>query len=158
MGQYHIPVNLDKREFIDPHTLGNGLKLWEQGASQFGVTAALHALLAVSNGRGGGDYVDGHEEFIGRWGGDRIAIVGDYAEEGDLPAEFAAHKIYPAVCSTRYDGYPADEIAPYQPGEWKDISDLACAWIEAEFDGKFSGDGWRDFVPNPGSFFDESKK
>ena len=30
MGQYWKAVNLDKREFVHPHRLGCGLKLWEQ--------------------------------------------------------------------------------------------------------------------------------
>jgi len=30
MGQYWKPVNLTKREFINPHFLGAGLKLGEQ--------------------------------------------------------------------------------------------------------------------------------
>ena len=79
MGQYHITVNLDKREFINPHLLGDGLKLWEFGSSgDGGVMMALSMLLACSNGRGGGDYPDHNEDVIGRWAGDRIAIVGDY--------------------------------------------------------------------------------
>ena len=30
MGQYHYTVNLSKKEFINPHKLGDGLKLLEQ--------------------------------------------------------------------------------------------------------------------------------
>lgn len=127
MGQYHITVNLDKREYLNPHELGDGLKLVEQGLSgPGGIPTAIHVLLAVSNGRGGGDYNDGvtygygppnempdgaqptgaggddivgwvhrspfadlADEVVGRWGGDRIAIIGDYAEDGDLPQELA---------------------------------------------------------------------
>lgn len=94
MGQYHITVNLDKREFLMPHDLGDGLKLMEFGNSAGGVMTALAILLAVSNGRGGGDlhfdekspgYTPEIAARIGSWGGDRIAIVGDYQEEGDLP-------------------------------------------------------------------------
>ena len=36
MGQYWLPVNLDKREFVNPHKLGAGLKLWEQLANHPG--------------------------------------------------------------------------------------------------------------------------
>ena len=28
-GQYYLPVNLDKGEYLDPHKLGDGLKLME---------------------------------------------------------------------------------------------------------------------------------
>lgn len=105
MGQYHLTVNLDKREFLYPHDLGDGLKLWEQGASSSGTLAALQMLLAVSNGRGGGDYdlpsydpdairesparfVEVRErpavEFFGRWAGDRVVVIGDYGTPEDL--------------------------------------------------------------------------
>ena len=30
MGQYHYTVNLDKKEYLVPHKLGDGLKLLEQ--------------------------------------------------------------------------------------------------------------------------------
>ena len=30
MGQYHLTVNLDKKEFLMPHKFGVGLKLLEQ--------------------------------------------------------------------------------------------------------------------------------
>lgn len=162
MGQYHYTVNLDKKEFLNPHKLGNGLKLWEQGASQFGVTQALHALLAVSNGRGGGDY---HEdpEFVGRWGGDRIAVVGDYAERGDLPPKFRAECIYEACGITEEDiakYYPTEKerkerLGPYSPGDWVDISELAVAFLCAEYDLEVtSSTGWRTIEPRKGSFFD----
>jgi hypothetical protein len=165
VGQYHIPINLTKKEFIHPHRLGNGLKLWEQGASQFGVSQAIHALLAVSNGRGSGDYHD-DPEFVGRWGGDRIAIVGDYAEPGDLPAEDRAECIYRAREITEGDAlkyYPTEEereerLGPYKPGDWKDISDLAVRFLCAEYDLEASGTGWITLSPVPGSFFDENKE
>jgi hypothetical protein len=84
MGQYHYTVNLDKREFLHPHKLGDGLKLMEFGNSAGGTMTGLAILLACSNGRGGGDL---HTEspLIGSWAGDRIAIIGDYAEPDDFP-------------------------------------------------------------------------
>lgn len=126
MGQYHMVVNLDKREFVSPHKLGCGLKLWEQLANGEigGTSGALLVLLACSNGRGGGDldtgenwhgpervimadvgpapplgadgrsYADIAASMIGRWAGDRIAVVGDYAEDSDLAPEHYAAMIY----------------------------------------------------------------
>ena len=41
MGQYHPIVNLDRREFIDPHQLDVGLKAWEQLAAFPGTPQAL---------------------------------------------------------------------------------------------------------------------
>ena len=55
MGQYWLPVNLDKHEFADPHDLGTGLKLWEQLGNS-GVGQALVILMAaMPEPRGGGD-------------------------------------------------------------------------------------------------------
>lgn len=89
MGQYHFLVNLDKREFINPHNLAVGLKACEQLASFPSTPQALFVLLVCSNGRGGGDLAETRgfgERIIGRWAGDRIAVVGDYAENTDIKA------------------------------------------------------------------------
>jgi hypothetical protein len=163
MGQYHLTVNLDKREFLDPHKLGDGLKLLEQAWSGQGILAATHMLLAVSNGRGGGDYTTGttyervsgengwsteevveneelarlSREFIGRWGGDRIAIVGDYAVDGDLPDEPNAKTLY-ARC--REQETDEGEIIP---PEFRDISDEIIPLIEYTHSIKLTGEGWR---------------
>lgn len=93
MGQYHLTANLTKREILDPHKLGDGLKLSEQVNSEGGICAALLILLAASNGRGGGDF-DDHGTVVGRWAGDRIVVIGDYGEEHDLPAEFGAGSLH----------------------------------------------------------------
>lgn len=55
MGQYWKAVNLTKREWIDAHQLGSGVKLWEQLAN-FGIGEALIILCAaMPKVRGGGD-------------------------------------------------------------------------------------------------------
>ena len=145
MGQYHMVVNLTKREFIHPHKLGSGLELWEQIANgdNGGTGAALLVLLAASNGRGGGDldvednwhgperefprdngqpepmpetYSEIAKRTVGRWAGDQIAVVGDYAEDGDLPPEFEAGGIF-ALCNVHKDAEKlADEYEGY--GDW----------------------------------------
>lgn len=126
MGQYHLTVNLDKKEYLDPHALGCGLKLFEQVANNPGVGAALVVLLAASNGRGGGDFAP--DKVVGRWAGDKIAIVGDYAELGDLPKKYKADTIYEA-CGVTY----------------RDISPLVAPIIEGALGGKYKGDGWKDW-------------
>jgi hypothetical protein len=153
VGQYWYCVNLDKKEFIHPHYLGAGLKLWEQVANHPGTGTALIILLAaMPEQRGGGDLdldanwhgpeqkspehnlqpapmpKEYHEVAlltIGRWAGDRVALVGDYADDGDLPAEFEASKIY-GKCSD---------------GEYMDITQYVAAVIEHELNGKYEGDG-----------------
>ena len=81
MGQYHKVYNIDKKEYIHPHKIDNGLKLLEQIGWINSTSTALFLLLANSNRRGGGDAED--HPAIGRWAGDRIVIQGDYAEETD---------------------------------------------------------------------------
>ena len=81
MGQYHEVYNLDKKERIYPHAIDNGLKLYEQVGHIGSTSTALFALLANSNGRGGGDFPQ--HPMIGRWAGDRILVQGDYAKKDD---------------------------------------------------------------------------
>jgi len=160
MGQYWYVVNLDKREFINPHDLGAGLKLCEQLGTYPGTGAALIVLCAaMPEARGGGDFdMDKNwhgperkfpehnvepgpmpEEYpaiarrtIGRWAGNRIALVGDYAERGDLLDEFQAENIY-EMCEER---------------KWLNVSADVAAVIEHELNGKYEGDGWRRWKEN----------
>jgi len=191
MGQYWMLVNLDKKEFVLPHKLGSGLKLWEQLANHPGTGAALVILLAaMPETRGGGDFdldanwhgpertfpehnaipgpmPNGYQEIahrtIGRWAGNRVAFVGDYAEKTDLPAKFNADLIY-SLCGT--EGEKQDSVEYYRKyaketkdrqytrkanrlakaTAYTDISDDVAAVIEHELKGKYKGDGWREFV------------
>lgn len=83
MGQYWKIINLDKREFLHPHTFKDGLKLMEFAPSSEGTMTALAILLTDtnSNGSGSGD-LDSNDPIVGHWFGDRIAIVGDYGDNG----------------------------------------------------------------------------
>lgn len=131
MSQYHYLVNLDKKELVNPHRLGNGLKLREQAFSQYGMHQAVMVLLAASNKggpRGGGDFgirgeFNEHKDLhnvVGSWAGDRVAWVGDYYEPNDIP---------------EYDEIDLDE--------YSDISDRVAFAVEVLFDLEFTGDGWR---------------
>ena len=107
MGQYFIIVNLDKKEYIEPRLL----KLWEICANND--VRILPYLLATNNPDGtdlmrsfkmrpeevrekhpdwepvyyneryGYTIAKKKTEYFGRWCGDRIAVVGDYADEAD---------------------------------------------------------------------------
>ncbi len=171
MGQYWLPVNLDKHEYVMPHKLGTGLKLWEQLANSPGTGAALIVLTAaMPEQRGGGDFdldrnwhgpertMDKYpadpapmpEDYhavaartIGRWAGDRIAIVGDYAEDGDLAPEHVASTIY-SRCNS------PEDVAKYGLPEgvteadlYTDISADVARVIEHELNGRYEGTGWR---------------
>jgi hypothetical protein len=143
MGQYWVCVNLDKREFVHPDKVSAGRKLCEQLDNHPGPGAALVILCAAEREeRGGGDLElksDVAKRTIGRWAGDRIAFVGDYAERGDLREMDYADEIY-ALCL----GEPFES----GPGRYLDISEDVCAVLEHELRGKFEGepDSWRHFV------------
>jgi hypothetical protein len=85
MGQYHGLFNLDKKEMVFPHELGFGAKQWEHTGFQGSLSDVLYALCAFEVSRGGGDFADDDGTFKGRWHGDRVAVIGDYAVLGDLP-------------------------------------------------------------------------
>lgn len=125
MGQYHVITNLTKRAGYVPRSLGNGIKLMEFGADGFGAMGALVHLLNAS------------------WGGDRIAIVGDYAEAGDLSAE-----------ATEEAGTSADKIFGFINNSsgtgWRNVGWLARKVSPGRFtDEKFGGFTAHRFYPQP---------
>jgi hypothetical protein len=86
MGQYYKIVNIKKKQYITPHTFGDGSKLIEFSMSANGVLAGLAILLADGNGRGGGD-LHSENDIVGSWAGDNIVVAGDYAEAGKFVKE-----------------------------------------------------------------------
>jgi len=169
MGQYYKLANLTKREYINPHALGAGLKLIEQVGTYPSVGSALLVLLACSNGRGGGDLTE--SPIIGNWAGDRLALVGDYAEDSDLekrdrggvifylcnPPEAIekqiAHlrgiveKSKDSAAAARYlEKIEAlENLEPY-----RDISAEVATILESTLGFKYTGEGWRHIEYNDG--------
>ena len=129
MGQYHLTVNLDKKEFLMPHKLGVGLKLREQLGSSDSTPDALFILLACSNGYVGGDLFDNENHMVGRWAGDRIAVVGDYAEITDLPMMFGANSIY-GLCHSYQVECPEWGCVADASSHYLDITDLVIPVME----------------------------
>jgi hypothetical protein len=86
MGQYYKIVNIKKKQYISPHTFGDGSKLMEFSMSANGVLAGLSILLADGNGRGGGD-LHSENDIVGSWAGDNIVVAGDYADAGKFVKE-----------------------------------------------------------------------
>lgn len=86
MGQYWRVVNLSRHEYFDPGQLGSGVKLAEILSSSKPGQALLLLLTETEDGSSDG--------VMGRWVGDRIALVGDYAERGDLAQEDNADLIW----------------------------------------------------------------
>lgn len=135
MGQYHYCVNLTKKEFIHPHQIGNGLKLYEQVGWEYATATALVMLLASAckgGPRGGGDFRCEHP-LVGSWAGDRIAFIGDYAESDDIDGE-NAYDIYDECCTV--DDHPQEH------SDWKNISAQVREMMSAEFDITYEGNGW----------------
>jgi len=129
MGQYHVLVNLDRREFVHAHELSLGLKAWEQLASSASTPHLMFALSMTSNGRGGGD-LDSHE-LVGRWAGDRVVIVGDYAEMDDLPNGEAV-EAHTGASRARLARLVDD--APLGTGPcWTSIAELCRDWLTSAF-------------------------
>lgn len=93
MGQYHILVNLDKREYVHPHELGLGLKQYEHTGFEGSLSDAMYLLSMSSPESGGGDFPK-IENVSGRWCGDRIVIVGDYTPENAIPNVPDSHTLY----------------------------------------------------------------
>jgi hypothetical protein len=87
MGQYFTIYNLDKAQVIQPGRFHDGQRLREFGSSSCGVMLALAALLAHGNEQGG---IRSHHEMIGTWAGDRIAIIGDYADLSPFSEDLAS--------------------------------------------------------------------
>ena len=137
MGQYHILANWDKKEWVDPHKIGLGLKQGEQiGNFHASMGDILYLLVAISNGRGGGDVpTEGLEETLGRWAGDRVLVVGDYSEPSDITTieglTNPAEQIYRACQEEDPDS------------EWTDISVMIDHMIVRLWGYEMTGNGWR---------------
>ena len=74
MGQYFIIVNLDKREYIQPHNLKRGAKLLEIRNDIF-IKGLMSFLLNVN-------LKENNKPFSnrGKWVKDKIVLVGDYED------------------------------------------------------------------------------
>ena len=115
MGQYYKIVNIKKKQYITPHTFGDGSKLMEFSMSANGVLAGLAILLADGNGRGSGD-LHSENDMVGSWAGDNIVVAGDYADAGKFvkepdqtlyelagsEGEDISIKVLDALCDDRY--------------------------------------------------------
>lgn len=81
MDQYFYAVNIDKKQYLHPHRCGDGLTLFEVGASGNGTMMCLAVLLAD------GERAPELSDVFGAWAGDRIVVAGDYADVGKFVAE-----------------------------------------------------------------------
>ena len=127
MGQYHVLVNLDKKEIVTPHGLGLGLKQYEHIGEFNGTLAdAMYILMMTSPSRGGGDFPS--TNISSRWVGDRVLILCDYTQDSDVPSIPNAGLLYG------------------ESGSYTDITDLVAEAFEQVFRIKISGEGWKKRV------------
>lgn len=149
MGQYHYLINLDKKQVIHPHQIGNGLKLKEQIGWNYSTATALVMLLATSSkdgGRGGGDFRARHP-LVGCWAGDRVVFIGDYAEPSDIPnidAKLIFNQCSAACCPDGAEKKPKGWM------QWTNISSQVREMLSAEFGIRYTGSGWLDIVEEKG--------
>jgi hypothetical protein len=117
MGQYHLLVNSERKEFVNPRMLDMGMKQMEHCGFLGDLPFIQYLLTTASPGRGFGDFsLNDDREFIGRWCGERVFILGDYTEENDVPKVRYAHKFWMAIHAVDTD--------------WTDISDLAAGALQ----------------------------
>lgn len=128
MGQYYLICNLDKREYLHPHRLGEGMKarewLWSGQLPR-----ALSVLLIDGDGRGGGDV---NCSISGRWAGDRIVIAGDYGDQGKFTVGNASTDFIYKI-TEKTDGGQAetlDDVSLYRLVS-EDYTDISKEVIDA---------------------------
>lgn len=122
MGQYHLLVNSDKKEYVNPRDLGFGAKQLEHCGFIGDLPFVQYLLTTSSRARGFGDFslTEYNEAFLGRWAGDRVFILGDYTELGDVPKVRSAHTFWRKIHAKESD--------------WTNISDLALVALENDED------------------------
>lgn len=104
MGQYHILVNLDKREVVKPYGLALGAKQYEHVGCEGSLSDAMYVLVMTSPATGGGDLAE--TEVSGRWVGDRVMVVGDYTQENAIPGFENSKTLYEIASKTYEDITP----------------------------------------------------
>lgn len=97
MGQYHEIFNKDKKMRYSASSLGNGVKLLEQGNSLASTTALA---LLLSDG----------------WNGERVFLLGDYAEAGDINGVEDDFTFFKDVYDFRNVGWMARKIVTEATG------------------------------------------
>lgn len=105
MGQYYRLVNFDKKEFVESWGLDNGAKLTEWAYCRAEMSCALMNLVA------------------GRWKGDRVYVVGDYADLSDSSTNW--YEVYKEIT----DEIGTEKACGYATENFKDIT----SEVDADF-------------------------
>lgn len=140
MSQYHVPVNISRKEYFQPRLIACGAQQFSQGSinawrtndgeyctdpadeHQVNVSSitsvALYASLCTSIARGGGDYED--HPWLGRWAGGIVVVAGDYGERGDIATRSGTGDSARDDSDLYYNCCPANDEA------WK----MTLAWAK----------------------------
>lgn len=122
-------INMDKKEFIDPHKSASGLKLWEVLASATPLRVMGFLL-----------------RYGGKWAGDRVIIEGDYDDKLNLYELCSDPKELADINEWRVK----EGKEPYKASDlYKDITDEVLpeynAFIEIpEYQVDIKTTGWRE--------------
>jgi hypothetical protein len=118
--------------------------------------AAVWGAITCPEPRGGGD--PGKHPWVGRWHGDRVVMVGDYAEDTDRPDVPQWSALYSRCWEDFTEGIremrARVESTDAKKAEWidaveaagplTDMSPMAREFLAAEFGLVFEGTGWID--------------
>ena len=114
-------ANLDKMEYISADSFGDGDKLKEHAI----IKDALHMLVTAQAGVTGIGEFEPHSA-IGHWAGDRVVVVSNNTQDGDIKGVHGAGSIYSkCVRRTQKLPYMKDRVTTGMKGEFKNIG----GWI-----------------------------
>jgi hypothetical protein len=131
MGQYFYLVNLDKKQWVHPHEIGNGLKMGEQTDWQYSTEAVAKLLL--------GEPAEA-DPLIGAWRGDAaVGFVGDggsvFTVE-DMPVSKRLESLAGEEFQNRVRELP----------DWQNISADARRMMSSLYGIRYEGGGWLNIV------------
>lgn len=136
MGEYFYLINVNKKQWVNPHLIGNGLKLGEQTGHKYSTMEVAKLLVAPEP--------DLRHPLIGSWASDAdVGFVGDengaHAVIGrDLPEEIRC-------CAETLHMNASDNP------EWIEISASVREMMSAVFGITYTGTEWLDIVEPDGS-------
>jgi hypothetical protein len=162
MGQYHILCNLTKKQFVNPTSLGFGNKQREHTGFSGDMGEVLYLLTMVPEARGGGDILSSHSDeswlFIGSWLGDRVAVVGDYSKDSDLPDYPKFGSIYGLCSENSYSLFSGNGYVKKfkSTNPWRDITGDLVQELEKIWERRIIGSDnpylWPDGTRRPADF------
>ena len=115
-------ANLDKMEYLSPDSFGDGDKLNEHAI----IKDAVYLLITAGESFAGDEGEFKPNTVIGHWAGDRVVVVSEDTEDGDIRGVHGAGSIY-EKCIKRTAVYPwtTQRVSTGAKGEFKNIS----GWI-----------------------------